>query len=120
MKKIYIASPYTYGDKLQMVKLQIDAWHILRDKGLIPIAPLLTHYINEVKERSHSEWLEYDFEILRMCDYVIRLKPLDNFGVEIPSPGADMEEEEAKRRGIPLHVFSNLEGLKSFVEVNNF
>ena len=57
MKKVYIASPYTNGDKLEMVRLQIDAWHILRDRGLIPIAPLLTHYINEVRERDHKDWL---------------------------------------------------------------
>jgi len=114
--KIYIASPYTSGDKLQMVRLQIDAWHILRDYGLIPIAPLLTHYINEVRERLHTEWLEYDFEVLRICNGVIRLRPKDDFGVEIPSRGADMEEEEAIKLGIPVLCFYSIEELKDYLE----
>lgn len=115
-EKIYIASPYTSGDKLQMVKLQIDAWHLLRDYGFIPIAPLLTHYINEVRERSHAEWLEYDFQILGMCQGIIRLRPADEHGIEIPSRGADMEEEEAKRLGIPFFSFKTIQELKEFLE----
>jgi hypothetical protein len=99
-----------------MVRLQIDAWHLLRDYGYIPIAPLLTHYINEVRERSHAEWLEYDFEILKTCQGVIRLRPLDAFGDEIPSKGADMEQEEAKRLGIPFLSFNTIEELKRYLE----
>lgn len=114
--KIYIASPYTSGDKLQMVRLQIDAWHILRDYGFIPIAPLLTHYMNEVRERSHAEWLEYDFEILKICNGIIRLRPKDNFGNEIPSRGADMEQEEAQRLGLPSFSFDSVEELRDFLE----
>ena len=114
--KIYIASPYTSGDKLQMVRLQIDAWHLLRDYGFIPIAPLLTHYMNEVRERSHAEWLEYDFEILKMCHGIIRLRPKDNFGNEIPSKGADMEQEEAINLGIPVFSFDTIEDLKNYLE----
>lgn len=114
--KIYIASPYTSGDKLQMVRLQIDAWHLLRDYGFIPIAPLLTHYMNEVRERSHAEWLEYDFEILKMCQGIIRLRPKDNFGREIPSKGADMEQEEAINLGIPVLSFDTIEDLKNYLE----
>ena len=33
VKRIYLASPYTRGDKLEMVNLQIKAWHKLRDMG---------------------------------------------------------------------------------------
>jgi hypothetical protein len=118
-QKIYIASPYTSGDKLQMVRLQIDAWHLLRDYGFIPIAPLLTHYMNEVRERSHAEWLEYDFEILKMCQGIIRIRPRDNFGIEIPSRGADMEQEEAVRLNIPFLEFISIEQLKYFLETTD-
>lgn len=117
-QKIYIASPYTHGDKLQMVQLQIDAWHVLRDKGFIPIAPLLTHFINEIKERTHTEWLEYDFEILRVCQMVVRLRPVDEFGDEIPSTGADMEEAEAKRLGLQYYEFKAVEEMKVFFDEN--
>ena len=116
--KIYIASPYTAGDKLEMVRLQIDAWHVLRDYGYIPIAPLLTHYMNEVQERSHKDWLEYDFEILGICQAVIRIRPLDIFGKEIPSLGADMEEKEAARLGIPCVSFNTIEKLREYLSTH--
>jgi hypothetical protein len=118
-EKIYIASPYTNGDKLKMVKLQIDVWNVLKDFGYIPIAPLLTHYINEIRERSASEWLEYDFEILKMCQGIIRIRPRDNFGAEIPSLGADMEQEEAIRLNIPFLEFISIEQLKYFLETTD-
>lgn len=114
--KIYIASPYTLGNKIKNVRLQIDAFHILRDMGFIPIPPLTSHYINEVQERTHAEWLEYDFEILRTCDMIVRIRPLDEYGKEIYSSGADMEEKEAKRLGLPYYEFKTLEEMKIFFE----
>jgi len=116
--KVYIASPYTSGDKLQNVKLQIDAFHILRDLGYIPIPPLTSHYINEIKERSHAEWLEYDFEILGICDMTVRIRPKDENGIEIPSKGADMETEETKRLGLLYYEFETLEEMKNFFKTN--
>lgn len=118
--KIYIASPYTAGDRIQNIRLQIDAFHILRDLGYIPIPPLISHYINEIKERSHADWIAYDFEILAICNLVVRIRPKDNLGIEIPSPGADMEIAEAKRLNIPFYEFSNLDDLNSFFILNKF
>ena len=112
-KKVYIASPYTQGDKLQLVRIQIDAFHILMDMGLVPIAPLLSHYINEVRERAHGEWLTYDFEIIGTCQVMVRIRPKDNFGVEIPSTGADMETEEAKRLGLEYYEVNSAEEIKN-------
>jgi len=116
--KIYIASPYTAGDKLQMVKLQIDAWHILQKLGYYAIAPLLQHYVNLEYEISHKEWLEHDFETISMCDVVIRIRPKDKNGAEIPSIGADMEEVEAKRLGLLYLEFETVEQMKEALEKN--
>jgi hypothetical protein len=112
--KVYIASPYTNGDKLKLVRLQIDAFHVLMDLGFYPIAPLLSHYINEIRERDWKEWLEYDFQTIQECQMVVRLYPKDEYGLEIPSKGADMEQEEAKRLGIEFHAFSSVEEMKEF------
>ena len=114
MKRIYIASPYTRGDKLKLVRVQIDAFHILRDLGYYPIAPLLSHYINEVRDRTHKDWLEYDFESIGMCDSVVRIRAKDENGIEIPSTGADMEEAEAKRLGLEFLDFESVEELKEY------
>ena len=113
MKKelVYIASPYTVGDKLENVRLQIDAWHMLRDAGMVPIAPLLTHYMEEVRHRDYEDWLDYDFSLISICQKVVRLRPHFN-GVERPSSGADREQEEATRLGIEFLSFDSLEELK--------
>ena len=108
---VYIASPYTVGDKLENVKLQIEAWHILRDAGYLPIAPLLSHYMEEVRSRNYEDWLDYDFSLISICDKVIRIRPHFE-GVERPSSGADKEEEETKRLGIEFISFNSLEDLK--------
>lgn len=114
MKKVYIASPYTQGDKEQLVLVQIKAWHILRDKGFYPIAPLLAHHLNLYRQRSHEEWLEYDLITISYCDVVIRLRIKDNFGVEIPSSGADLETEEAKRLGKEYYEFDSIEEMEKY------
>jgi hypothetical protein len=114
MKKVYIASPYTQGDKEQLVQLQIQAWHVLRDLGFYPIAPLLAHHLNLYRQRPHGEWLEYDLITISYCQVVIRIRPKVN-GVEIPSSGADLETAEAKRLGLEYYEFESVEEMKNFL-----
>lgn len=118
--KIYIASPYNSGDREKNTRLQIDAFHILRDMGYLPIAPLLSHYVNLVRDRSHQDWLEYDIELLKLCDIVVRLKPKDDNGVEIPSPGADIEEQKAIELQIPYFEFGTLDQMAFFFQTSEF
>jgi len=116
VKKVYIASPYTQGDKLQMVRIQIDAWHALQDLGYYAIPPLLSHYINEVRERPWKEWLEYDFQTIAMCDAVVRIRPKDERGIEIPSSGADKEKVEAQRLGLQYREFETIEQMRDSLQ----
>jgi hypothetical protein len=118
--KIYIASPYSNGDKLQNVRLQIDVFHILRDLGYLPFAPLLSHYVNVVRDRPHKDWIEYDIELLKLCDIVIRIRPKDANGVEIPSPGADIEEQKAKELGIPYYEFQSVDEVEFLFKATEF
>jgi hypothetical protein len=118
--KVYIASPYNAGDKEKNTRLQIDAFHVLRDLRYIPIAPLLSHYVNLVRDRSHKDWLEYDIELLKICDIVIRLRPKDDRGIEIPSPGADVEESKARELGIPFFSFETLDEVAFFFQAAEF
>jgi len=104
VKKVYIASPYTQGDKLQMVRIQIDAWHALQDLGYYAIPPLLSHYINEVRER------------IAMCDAVVRIRPKDERGIEIPSSGADKEKIEAQRLGLQYREFETIEQMRDSLQ----
>lgn len=92
---IYIASPYSsYDDKQAAVNVQIDAFAALRDAGHQPIAPLLSHYIDERHPASYERWMQWCMTMVSVADLVVRLPG--------ESKGADAEVAEARRRGIPV------------------
>lgn len=89
---IYIASPYTAcADKQDAVDVQIDAFAILRDLGHEPIAPLLSHYIDQRHPASYARWLQWCLAMVAVSDVVLRLPGA--------SSGADAEVAEARRLG---------------------
>lgn len=92
---VYLASPYSrYANKLDAVAVQIDTFAILRDLGYQPIAPLLSHYIDELYPATYERWLEWCLAMVRVCDVVLRLPG--------ESVGADREVAEARRLGKPV------------------
>ncbi len=92
--RVYIASPYTVGDREENVLVQARAYHALRDVGLFPFAPLLSHHLHVVQERTYEDWMEIDFHWLRQCHCVLRLPG--------ESSGADREVALAKSLGMPV------------------
>lgn len=115
-KKVYIASPYSIGKQSTNVRRQIDAGNILMDLGYFPYVPLLMHFQEIIHHRPEHEWLSLDFCWLKTCDIMVRLRPLDTEGKEIPSLGADMEEELANTNNIPVYDFNTLEEMKEYFE----
>lgn len=105
---VYIASPYTsYAAKQAAVNMQIDAFAKLRDLGYEPIAPLLSHYIDQRHPASYERWLQWCLAMVGACDVVLRL-PGD-------SDGADREVAEAQRLGKPV-----VYGIYSFVNPGTY
>jgi len=100
--RVYIASPYTHGWIATMVKLQMSTADKLMDLGYLPYTPLLTHFQEIFSHRTENDWLKIDFGFLKVCDAILRLKPIDEKGNEIPSFGADSEVKLAKENGIPV------------------
>jgi len=117
MIKVYIASPYTTGDKQENVNLQIDAAAILLEHGYAPHVPLYNHYHQLRHPHTHQEWIKLDLVWLDMCDILIRIRPVVD-GVEIPSSGADAEEAKARELNIPVFTFANLIELEEFLSTN--
>ncbi len=97
--KVYIASPYSIGNKEKNVLRQIHCADALIGHGYTPFVPLLLHYQHIVAPRSYNEWIRYDMEWLSMCDCVLRLRG--------KSIGADLEVAEAKRLGLPIYYSLN-------------
>jgi len=92
--KVYIASPYTIGDKEQNVKRQMEMSADLIELGFTPYAPLLSHFINLERPIPESIWLNLDLEWIDVCDVLLRL-PGESYG-------ADIEVEYAEQKGIPV------------------
>ena len=102
MKKIYLASPYTIGNKKKNVKRQLDAANELMDLNYVPYVPLLSHFQHIVHPRPDTDWLHIGKAWVQVCHAVLRLPG--------ESKGADAEVEVAKDCGIP--VFYSIEELK--------
>ena len=119
MVKIYIASPYTYGDKTDNVNLQIDAAEIIASHGYAPMVPLFNHFWQIRHSHTETDWLKLDFVWLSCCDILVRFRPIVN-GKELPSSGADAEEKFAREIGLPVFTFTNLAELADFLDNNEF
>jgi nucleoside 2-deoxyribosyltransferase len=95
MTAVYVASPYTFGDKLVNVQRQIDAGDELIALGFCAVVPLLSHYQEEQgKGFAWEDWMRQSIEKLRRCDVLLRLEGY--------SEGADLEEEFAYATSIPV------------------
>ena len=115
--KVYIASPYSHGWMPTNLRLQFDTANELIDHGYYPYVPLLTHFMELYTHRTEQHWLKQDFVFLKTCDAVLRLKPVDENGKEIPSTGADQEVALALKEGIP--VFYSIEELNDYYKANS-
>ena len=96
-KFIYIASPYSKGDIMDNVDIQIDTANMLLDAGHIPYTPLLNHFLARKVSRPNEFWIDTDLEVIRRCkfDGMLRL-PGDSIG-------ADKETAVAIALGVPVY-----------------
>jgi hypothetical protein len=94
-KRIYIASPYTNGDNLENIRIQLDTFKLLIDKGYTPFAPLWSGFQHLVHPMSWEQWMEWDLQWLICCDGLLRLPG--------KSKGADLEVKKANEAGIPVY-----------------
>jgi len=106
---IYIASPYTIGNKLENVKRQIQVADVLLEHGYNPVLPLLNHFWHEISPKTEDQWLAYDLSLLDKCAYLLRLPG--------ESIGSDIEVEYAENNMIT--VFYDLVELLDELDVNN-
>jgi len=103
---VYIASQYTIGDQAVNVRRQMDAADELMNLGLVPIAPLLSHFQHLVHPRPYQDWLKFDLELVLRSDAVLRLPG--------ESKGADGEVGHANNYNIP--VFYGIDYLKDYLK----
>lgn len=94
MRFIYVASPYTKGDVAVNVRRNLEAADAIAAAGLIPFAPLLTHFWHLVIPHPYEFWCKQDLAWLERCDAIVRLSG--------ESSGADAEVQRALELGLPV------------------
>jgi hypothetical protein len=90
---VYVAGPYTVGRLTVNIRKAIAAAEQILEAGGYPLIPHLD-FLWDIVNPKGDWWYDYTLELMRRCDIVYRLP-----GV---SAGADGEEEEARRLGIPI------------------
>jgi hypothetical protein len=92
------------GANFNMGKINeaVDAYLKLIDLGFSPFCPQLSVFCELLQPGriSYEKWLEYDFDIIKSSDAVLRIP-----GV---SPGADRECEYARSIGVPVYFMYDL------------
>jgi hypothetical protein len=104
---VYIASPYTKGDVAINVRSQLVAFDSLMNMGVIPVAPLCSHFQHLFSPRPYQDWIDLDIEIVKRCDACLRLSAncwmADGTQyVQTESSGADGEVEAFRKMGKPV------------------
>lgn len=102
---IYVAGPYT-SDPKGNVETAISICHVLMDLGFYPYCPHLSHFMHLQRERPYEDWMELDFEWLKVCDGVLRIPG--------KSSGADREILLAHEKDIP--VFWSIPDIEDYFE----
>jgi hypothetical protein len=106
LAKIYIAGPYSNGNRDENVHNAYEVANQLADLNFAPFVPHATHYWDLKFPRSYEYWIELDLVFLKCCDALFRMPGY--------SPGADREVEFAKKNGLP--VFEDINNLhKHFI-----
>lgn len=95
MKTIYIAGPYSHGDVAENVNRAMWTGMVLIKEGYAPFIPHLHHFLECLEPQSYECWMAVDQVWLEKCDVFIRLPGY--------SPGADVEEQHARRLNIPVY-----------------
>jgi len=100
--RVYIAGPYSKGDRQANTDAAMKAANELIDAGYWPYVPHWTHYLDLIQPRTYDFWMAYDSPMVDFCDAVLRLPGESN--------GADCEEAHAASDGKPVfHSICDLE-----------
>lgn len=125
---VFIASPYTYGNKLKNVQTQMLASSVLIHLGFQVYTPLLTHFSDEYLKTlndnnyppvEEKQWINLGLSYVSKCHILVRLLTKDENGDVIESNGSDNEETEARDNNLKIYKFNTVDEMKSFF-TNNY
>lgn len=92
---VYCAGPYTKPDPAVNTRNAVLIGQQLRDElDIVTIVPHVTHFEHMLSPKPYEYWLRIDLDLMARCDAVFRIPG--------ESSGADAEEAEAIKLGIPV------------------
>jgi hypothetical protein len=94
--RVYLAGPYTLGCQAANVRAAVLAADRLLSAGHAPCTPHLSHLADLLCPRPYEDWLRLCLAWLAVSEALVRLPGR--------SEGADREEAEARRLGLPVYV----------------
>ncbi len=97
---VYIAGPYTKGNTELNVRNALAMAEKVIAKGGLPFVPHLSHFWHIEHPKKLQWWYDYDIELLKRCDCVVRLMG--------ESEGADNEVLIATELRIPVYSASEV------------
>jgi len=92
--RVYVAGPYTKGDRSQNVHNAMQATIQLLDAGHEPWCPTLFHFLDLAFPRPWENWMRLDLAWLPFAEAMVRLPG--------ESEGADREIRLAQKHNIPI------------------
>ena len=97
---IYLAAPYSLGDREANVKRAIDAANHLMDLGAYVFNPLLSHYTDMAQSRPPEYWCQFGMVFLERCDILVWL--------DGESEGVRAEIARAEALDMPVLFYGDL------------
>jgi hypothetical protein len=94
---VYVAGAYSGATAKEVeanVRVAMDAGDRLEDLGLRAFIPHLSHFRHARKARPYEEWMDIDFDWIRRCDALFRIRG--------KSSGGDREVAFARGARIPV------------------
>jgi len=93
--RVYVIGPYTRGDPCVNTH---RAWLLcdrLIERGFVALCPHLTHFAHTLKPRPYRFWMDYDAQLLDLCDCAL----WDSAAIPGESSGGQEEVCRAGRNG---------------------
>jgi len=101
MIKVYVAGPYSKGNRLRNALRNIEVAQELLCLGYAPFVPLLSHWWDEYIPNCYKTWLAYDRVWCLTCDAILRTPG--------ESDGADSEVKLMETHGrVVVHSVEEL------------
>ena len=91
--RVYIAGPYTLGDRSENVRKAMEVATQLLDAGHEPFCPHLSHFWDLAHPRPWVEWMRVDLAWLEVAEALVRIPG--------ESAGADHEAHFSYTHNIP-------------------